>query len=108
MSLARELHLVYTSAVEEVRTRLGAADIGHFSFHIDADGRTLTDRSEVKIEYHLAAGYDCRVKGNDLNAVIVEVLRRHGWDEAHAPLALPGTCGAEEKATRAKPAFKTY
>jgi hypothetical protein len=83
------IHAAFITATHEVRHRLGAADIGRFSFSISADGRCLTDLSEVKIEYRISAGYDCSVTGNDLDRCITEVLRRWGWNETNAPLSLP-------------------
>jgi len=86
--LAAALHNVFKDATESVRERFGAADIGRFSLNITAEGRTMTDTDEVKIEYHISAGWDCNVKGNNLETCIIEVLRRHGWNERNAPLAL--------------------
>jgi hypothetical protein len=88
--LSLELHNCFIDATNEIRSRFGAANVGRFEFSVKCEGRTLTDANEVKIEYRLESGYDCQVKGNDLEACIVEVLRRHGWDETNSPLALSG------------------
>jgi hypothetical protein len=91
MNTNDRLHNAIVTATHEIRNRLGAADVGSFSFTIETSGRTMTDTSEVKIEYRVSAGWDCSVKGDELEACIVEVLRRKGWDDRHAPLALPPT-----------------
>jgi hypothetical protein len=95
--LSSMLHATFIQATHEIRHRFGQADIGHFDFSMSASGRTMTDQDEVKIEYKVYAGYDCLVKGNDLDKVIVEVMRRKGWDEANAPLALPNVVAAAAK-----------
>jgi argininosuccinate synthase len=88
--LANRIHMAYVDAVNEIRSRLGAANVSGFYLSITAEGRTMTEKSEVKIEYNLGTGrYDgATVKGNDLERCIVELLRRHGWDETNKPLAL--------------------
>lgn len=82
------LHTQINLAVRYARERLAKADIGYFDLTIRAEGRTQTDTDSVKIEYRISAGYDCSVKGNKLESVVTEVLRRKGWDDANAPLAL--------------------
>jgi hypothetical protein len=89
--IARTLHAAFVAATEHVRDRLGAADMGSFSLTIAASGRTLSDKSEVKIEYRLGKStYGTAVTGNDLERTIKEMLRREGWNETNAPLALSG------------------
>jgi len=83
------IHAAFITATHEVRNRLGQADIGRFELAIKASGRTLSELDDVKIEYIVEAGYDCIVRGNDLDRCIAEVLRRKGWDETNAPLSLP-------------------
>jgi hypothetical protein len=90
LTLSQRLHDVFIAATRHVRTRFGNADVGGFYLSIEAQGRTLTDEAEIKIEYRLGTGrYDDKVTGNDLERCIVEMLRRHGWDETNAPKALP-------------------
>jgi len=52
----------------------------------------MTDTSECKIEYKVSpsAWGGSEVGGNDLSAVIDEIIRRNGWEKRNAPLALPG------------------
>lgn len=83
------LHTVYTNAIEEIRQRLGEADISYFHFEIRAKGRTQTDRCEVEIIYCLSGEWgDSSVEGDTLENVITEFLRRKGWKDAHKPLRL--------------------
>ena len=85
------IHASFVACTNYVRERLAEANIGSFNLQIKASGRTMTDRSEVKIEYRLGDsewGYNS-VEGNSLEAVCTEMLRRHGWNESHKPLALP-------------------
>lgn len=91
------IHASFVAATNYVRSRLAEANIGGFHFEITSSGRTMTDKSEVKIVYQLNDrdySYGSTVEGNSLEAVVDEVLRRNGWQKAHAPLALPG---AEEE-----------
>ena len=93
------IHASFVSCVSYIRSRLGEANVGGFTFTISASGRTMTDRSEVKIEYNLSDNdwsSHNSVKGNSLEAVVDEMLRRHGWNSTHAPLALPGTDEEED------------
>lgn len=86
-----QLHQYFILAVEHIRERLGAEDIGAFQLELACSGRTMTDQSECKIEYRLApsAYGGGTVVGNSLEAVIEEVIRRHHWEHRNAPLALP-------------------
>jgi hypothetical protein len=83
------LHKAFIAAAHTVRNGLAAANVSRFELSVKADGRTLTDLDEVKIEYTIEAGYDCIVKGNDLERCLTEVLRRKGWNTTNAPLSLP-------------------
>lgn len=86
--MAKSLDNEVRVAVHYIRERLGQANIGNFEFRICAEGRTSTDVNNVKIEYVVTAGWDVTVKGAKVEAVVTEVLRRKGWDEANAPLSL--------------------
>jgi len=102
-TISRKRHDAFVVAINEVRDRFGAADLGSFSLSIVASGRTLTDTSEVKIEYRLGKSkYDTMVEGNDLERCIVEMLRRNGWNETNKPLALPGPKVINRKPTYAE------
>jgi hypothetical protein len=90
------LHAQFIAGVEHIRDTLGKADIGRFRFCIEASGRTQTNREDVLIEYTVSTDYGTQVvKGNALDDCLVELLRRHGWSQAHAPLALAGPSEAE-------------
>src|SRR5215467_1504559 len=88
--VSRTLHASFVAAVKEIRNRLGEANVPSFDFHIAAEGNTLSDASEILIEYNLSAPRYCgsHVKGNDLGRVIDESLRRNGWDKTNSPKAL--------------------
>ena len=86
--MAKSLHTEVVNAIHYIRGRLGEKNIGYFEFNIKVEGRTESCRDNVKIEYHLNHNYDCRVKGDKLEAVVTELLRRKGWDDTHAPLAI--------------------
>jgi len=96
-TVSTALHTAFMAATHEIRERLGTADVGSFSFSMNASGRTLTDQDEVKLEYVIGAGWDSTVKGNDLDRCIVEVLRRKGWDDTNAPLSLPSSSKPSSK-----------
>jgi len=95
---SKQLHNVFIAATHEVRRRLAAADLGGFTLQLKASGRTMTDQDEIKLEYILCAPqYGPDVRGNDLERVITEVIRRSGWDETNAPQALPAPANAVAK-----------
>lgn len=100
MARAPIIHASFVACTNYVRDRLGEANVGSFSLTIAASGRTMTDRDEVKIEYRLSdnAWDGNAVKGNSLEAVTTELLRRHGWNATHAPLALPGPVVVDDDA----------
>lgn len=83
-NLQREIIL----ATADLRKRLAAANIGgSFTLNISIDGR-IQD-GEVRCEYRLCKNYGTDTKGHSLDPVITEFLRRQGWEETNAPLALP-------------------
>lgn len=85
-----KLHTEVCNAVNAIREALGKANVGQFHFTIEAEGRTETGSCSILIEYTVTDGRygGNRVKGNSVRAVVTEMLRRHGWNEAHAPLML--------------------
>jgi hypothetical protein len=89
MDIGIRLHSAFVAAIEDIRAKFADADIGRFEFRVVSSGRTMTDEAEVKIEYVCCANYEADVHGNCLENVVEEVLRRHGWDDRNAPLALP-------------------
>lgn len=82
------LHREIILATTAVRKRLADADIGgSFTLNINVSGRI--QEGEVKCEYKLCKNYGADTKGHALGPVVTEFLRREGWEERHAPLALP-------------------
>jgi phosphoglycolate phosphatase-like HAD superfamily hydrolase len=76
-------------AVKQVRKALRNASEGsEFHFRIYAHGRV--QEGETKLEISLAdSGYSSGVvTGNQIQPVIDEYLRRHGWDKLNAPLQI--------------------
>ena len=91
------LHTDFVAAIAIVRRAFGRADLGHFYVSISASGRTETGCDSVKIEYKVGEsnyGSEC-VTGDSIDACLSEWLRRKGWSDAHAPLALTDQTHAE-------------
>lgn len=88
--VSKALHLALTQAAHLVRETFAANDVGEFYLAIDVCGRTMTDKDECLVTYHIADGkYGEHTKGNNLDATLTETLRRNGWNRANKPLALP-------------------
>lgn len=72
-----------------------------FSLALEASGRPDGD---IKIEYRL---YDDQaqtyIKGQDLDAMTDELLRRRGWDKVNQPLMLTATEQARADADKLQP-----
>jgi hypothetical protein len=82
------LHREIILATAALRKRLADADIGgSFGLTINISGR-IQD-GDVLCEYRLCKNYGSDTKGHSLTPVINEFLRRNGWEETNAPLALP-------------------
>lgn len=61
----------------------------HFDFKISISGRVQD--GEIKIEFSLDGDYsDQRSKGDSIQAVIDEFLRRRDWNTQHKPLSIGG------------------
>jgi hypothetical protein len=58
----------------------------------EADGRVSGD---FKISYRVSCDYESGVTGNDMQSVMVESMRRKGWQDAHAPKAISHVTGKE-------------
>jgi len=72
--------------VADIKEQLRGTDsICRFEFTIKAEGRL---DGEVSIHFGLGE-YGTDVRGDSVSAVVQEFLRRHGWNERHAPLCLP-------------------
>lgn len=74
--------------VKRVRERLQACDeVSEFRLSIEASGRTRD--GEVVLEYSLSKQYGgSTVKGNSIDAVVDEFVRRNSWNNNNAPLAI--------------------
>lgn len=74
-----------------LQSELRGANIGgSFVFELQAHGR-CQDTGNVRVEFALAKDYvgdSSTVKGNDLEPVLDEFLRRYGWAKANQPLML--------------------
>lgn len=81
-----ELHEAIISAANDVKSVFDTYDIGHMELKIEVSGRV---HGELKLSYKVCENYDEGVKGSDLMAVLDEYIRRRGWKERNAPLALP-------------------
>ena len=65
-----------------------------FQFTVTAEGRVRD--GEVKIMFGVGGNsYTTVVEGDNVQAVIVEYLRRIGWQKSHNYLALPTVKAAE-------------
>ena len=75
--------------IKRVREMLKECDdIPTFKLSFEAKGRV--NDGEIKLQYTVCPneyGADT-VTGDDLNACIEEMLRRHGWTKRHSPKAL--------------------
>ena len=76
------------SLAGSIRAELkGIETLPEFYFDISISGRVHT--GELKIEFRLGENtWTNNVKGGALRPVIVEFMRRYGWDRANAPLQL--------------------
>jgi len=82
-----QLHQYILATKDELRQRLGEADVGQLEFTINISGRTLgTD--ECRIKYEIGS-YREEVRGNSLQVVLDEYLRRKGWVARYDSLELP-------------------
>lgn len=77
-----------TREIKRVRERLKSVEsLSTFQLKIIASGR-IND-GEVKLTYFVANEYGGgEVKGDSLNAVLDEYLRRNGWEKIHAAKAI--------------------
>jgi len=79
-------HEVIVKMVERVMNKLRDADHDRFHLVIDVSGEV---HGKPLLTYKLSKShYGNDVEGNDIDAVLDEHLRRHGWTEANKPLEL--------------------
>jgi hypothetical protein len=82
------LHREVIAVTATVRKMLADADIGgSFRMEVTVSGRI--QEGEVLCEYRIGSLYGETTKGQDIMSVAKEYMRRQGWNESHAPLALP-------------------
>lgn len=82
------LHRELALAITELRSRLDKANIGS-SFRLDIEVSGRISGGDVLVSYRLGHSYgSANPTGARLSPVIDEFLRRNGWDETNAPLAL--------------------
>lgn len=76
------------------RQRAADCDINSLDIRISVSGRVDGD---LKITFEIGEPYSDYgyVKGNTIENVFDEMLRRRGWNERHRPLCLPNVDGAE-------------
>ena len=67
-------------------------NISNFTLEITAEARVEGD---IKIEYRLALDYESGVRGNKIQDVLVEAMRRKGWQVTHRPTMISHVTGEE-------------
>lgn len=61
-------------------------ELATFRMEIVARGRVHD--GDVKIEFTVGREYGGEVTGDNMQAVLEEFMRRHGWKKAHNPVAI--------------------
>lgn len=67
-------------------------NVHRFTVSFEADGRVDGD---FKIAYRVSCDYESSVVGNDMQKVMVESMRRKGWQDTNAPKAISHITGKE-------------
>lgn len=88
-SLARQVAAV-------LRTALGNTDVSHMTFDLHIEGRTLSGDLELVYELSEYSYNGNTVKGNSIEPILEEFLRRRGWIERHQPLCLPAAASPDK------------
>lgn len=84
-------HLIAT--IRQYRERAASAGLSRINIAIETEGRIDGD---LKITFRVSEGYgENLVKGNTLEDVFLEFLRRKGWNGQHQPLCLPNVDDGE-------------
>jgi len=80
----------FAVAINDVRRKMADANVGsQFTIKLTASGR-IND-GDAKIEWFVDVGNwenAQSAKGASLSACVAEVLRRHGWQDRHAPVCI--------------------
>ena len=75
------------------------------SLHLSIEVQGRVD-GELKISYQLGTSYyddhSTTTKGNDLNDVVEEFIRRGGWNRNHAPLCIAASEEHQPKTKRSR------
>lgn len=68
--------------IKRVRNELKKIeDLSQFEMIIKADGRV--NDGDVKLQFEIDLDYDQNVRGDSLQAVLDEAMRRRGWTKIH-------------------------
>lgn len=81
-------HGAIVRMVDRVRRKLAQADISWMSLEINVEGDVNKRPTMTYIVDLDRYSSDFRVKGNNLDEVVREALRRKGWTEHNKPLEL--------------------
>lgn len=86
-----EVESLFIKEGYRVRKILDDHNLSYFNFTLNIKGRTAS--GDVKFEASLSnSEYGSgEVKGNSVDAVVEELLRRNGYEKKHATLCLPST-----------------
>lgn len=89
--MSQALHNAFIADATMVRETLAELDVASFNVSITIEGRTLSDADQCKITYEVGNGHwgSACVKGDSIESCLHELMRRLGWNQEHAPLALP-------------------
>jgi hypothetical protein len=87
--LDKEFHSTIVALAERVRAELQQCEtLRRMDFTIEVEGRIHYGDMELK---YWIGKYAKELKGNNIDELLTEWLRRHGWELAHQPLCLPNT-----------------
>jgi hypothetical protein len=84
--MSKKLETALFAAIQSLRAEFAELDIPSFNLRIDCAGRTM--EGETKIEFALSKMYGETTRGDSLEAVTTEFLRRNGWQQRHGSLRL--------------------
>ena len=84
---------VVKALAQELRRAFDHADLNHVRFSASISGRTHGD---LEISFEMSdQSWGGEVKACSIQAIMDELLRRHGWNKRHAPTAI-GYDGADK------------
>jgi hypothetical protein len=85
--LDREFHSTIVALAERVRAELQQCETLHrMDFTIEVEGRV--HEGDMELKYWIGE-YSKELKGNNIDELLTEWLRRHGWELDHQPVCLP-------------------